>query len=762
MARSWRRIRYVAVLTVTILLVGLGAAYALYTVAGGGLDGDWRTVVFGGVMNEEPDSAPTPLPEMAPPADTPQLAADEPADPPVPEAAGTVVPVEEPVAAAEPQPEPAAVAAAAAAAPPAPLSEQVLERARSHAWARRFEEAEAAFDSAANLGGATAELILARARAIGWSGDYLRAAAAIRPVASATDATLELRMEEARYLWWSDQLVAADSALTAILADHPAAAEPRELRLLIREAAEPSASLARAWVADEDTPVHQLWLARALVREGQADQALAHYRAALEKPGAVPTDAIMEAVGVGLGQDSLALAASLLERYLAMRAPGADRAEVRLRLARALAWQGRFDEAVVHYDALMPGVDTPELRFERAQALAWSGHYTRARSDLDRVLRADPAHAPAFKLLGDLERWEGEPALALPHYRRAAELDPGVEGLSDGIRLARQQVEASRPDAPTAVQDITRVSPRWSITTEAFGDSESFRWIGANATRRWSVTEALALGLSVDQGWSQGPTLLGSDLHAFGLGTGASLTYALPSGLSLEARGGVRRFDDVQTFGTWGAGLRWVGLSGARLFMGYDHEPAVRHAGTFASLQAGAEMDRLSLGGGAPLGRDWSVDGQMEAQRFSTDSGDDDRFSGSLLVRRDLLPGLSLAGLVRGIASSERAPLSAEFGRLYWTPEYYVAPGVQLAYRASLAPRWGIGLRATPGYAFVREHDGGGIRRFGDNTATMETGLSITFAPRGWLFDLGADWGGAVPSGYQAAALRFQISSGGR
>jgi tetratricopeptide (TPR) repeat protein len=113
-------------------------------------------------------------------------------------------------------------------------------------------------------------------------------------------------------------------------------------------------------------------------------------------------------------------------------APAAEELGILLRQAREARDAGRWNEALVAYDAMLAQVATHETAlFERAQCLTWAGRYAEGREAWQRFRQAVPARTLDADLwAARLEAWDGRlgraQALLAPHVaaaRRQAVLD---------------------------------------------------------------------------------------------------------------------------------------------------------------------------------------------------------------------------------------------------------------------------------------------------------------------------------------------------
>jgi len=129
----------------------------------------------------------------------------------------------------------------------------------------------------------------------------------------------------------------------------------------------------------------------------------------------------------------------------------------------------------------------------------------------------------------------------------------------------------------------------------------------------------------------------------------------------------------------------------------------------------------------------------------------------SARLTRSLTNNLSAAVSISGLRARSSAPVLPEWGSLYWAPEYYVEPGLGLAYNTPLSGGFSLGAGAHMGYAFMRERLG--AQRFqGTGVPVFGGTLDLRYHTGPWSFDLSAGYGGAVTEGYRAGSLRLQAT----
>jgi tetratricopeptide (TPR) repeat protein len=186
-------------------------------------------------------------------------------------------------------------------------------------------------------------------------------------------------------------------------------------------------------------------LGNVLKERGQVDEALAHYRKALD-----------------IYPDCL-------------RAHG--------NLAATLYELGEVDQAIVHLKEAMrlqPGYATPHRRL--GEVLKGLGRVEEAVEQYRKALAIDPNLVRAHVELADLLRAAGQPSQAVEHYRRALVLDPHRADVHNdlGIALAMQ---GRLEEATTCFREAVRLRPDF---TDALGS------LGMVLVQQGRTQEALA------------------------------------------------------------------------------------------------------------------------------------------------------------------------------------------------------------------------------------------------------------------------------
>lgn len=174
-------------------------------------------------------------------------------------------------------------------------------------------------------------------------------------------------------------------------------------------------------------------IATGLMRRGALEQAIAHFRKAIELKSDFP-----------------------LANY---------------NLATALVSHGEFDEAVARLRVVLQEIrDSPNVYFTLGDALAHRGERNEAMANYRRALALDPTFADAHTNLANLLLEAGELSNAMEHYRNALRLQPKNPGAhyNLAVGLVRQgepdaaipelraalEIDPQYPDAQPLLQDL--------------------------------------------------------------------------------------------------------------------------------------------------------------------------------------------------------------------------------------------------------------------------------------------------------------------
>ena len=229
-----------------------------------------------------------------------------------------------------------------------------------------------------------------------------------------------------------------------------------------------SETLARhALRATRDNYLAEMDLGAAIHHAGQADEALAHYRAALEiKPDYAPAHNNLALVLAGQGRSEEAIAH--LGEALRLQ-PGY--ASAHYLIGTLLDQQGRAAEALAHYqEALRLQPDFPEAANDLGGLFAGQGRWNEAADCFARGIRLKPDYAEAHNNLGSAWLTFGKLPEAAEEFAAALRLKPGYidaqANLGKALYYQRRGTEAAphfaavlqaRPDSLEALDLLARI-----------------------------------------------------------------------------------------------------------------------------------------------------------------------------------------------------------------------------------------------------------------------------------------------------------------
>lgn len=623
-------------------------------------------------------------------------------------------------------------------------AQDALDRARAAASRGDRATAKRLYEELARRGVAPRALLIERASVLASFGEHAEAAALLRAALPRFRGDRELGMLAAQNAWWAQQPFVADSLLENVFGLDSADADAKRLRRTIRSSVEAPLTVAERWARESADARLQLGYARALVRAQRFGASIAPYRLALADP-AVRTDSLLlEAASAATAADSVQALEELTERYLARRP--AD-TEALLRLARAYSWRGDYTTALRHY-ARIPRMD-PAFRYEVAQALVWSRRETEAARLLEDVVAASPAHADAWKLLGDLAAWRGDWTQATAYYTQATRVQPGLAGLAEALTAAQAQAEEARRARFAGLPTDT-----YQVAMDGFADNQGFRWATTRASRAFVGAGASFRVTAQHQVLESGPT--GLRTRNPGASARVDATVRLRDAGQLDATGGVESYAGVRNFPVLGLAATVYDVFDMRVTAEVRHQPAAFRVASLAALQARATSTLLGIGASASRGK-LAVWTRAEGERIATITGDARRVSGVVALQRSLGPRLGATAGVSALAYDRAAPQVPGFGSAFWSPRYYVEPSVGVTYRTPVGGAWTLGTGATAGYGLVGER--AEDRRF-DRAAVPTGALSadLTYRTRRWDVGIEGSSGGAVAGGYRSNALRVQAT----
>jgi tetratricopeptide (TPR) repeat protein len=254
-------------------------------------------------------------------------------------------------------------------------------------------------------------------------------------------------------------------------------------------------------------------LGAALFKKGQVDEAIGHYQAALgSKPRSVETHSNIGLALLAKGQVDDATA-----HYSKAVEIRPDFEHAHYSLGTALARQGRTDEAIFHYrKALEIKPDDVDALVRLGEALASRGEIDGAIASYQRAIGIKPDHVDAHISLGNAAMARGQVDAAIVHYRQALDIMPdnadahynlGVaaaeQGQGDAAIAHFQKALHFKPDHAESHNNLGVVLARRGQGDQAIAHfeqalqfrpdyAEAHNNIGIALARRGQIDEAIA------------------------------------------------------------------------------------------------------------------------------------------------------------------------------------------------------------------------------------------------------------------------------
>jgi hypothetical protein len=449
---------------------------------------------------------------------------------------------------------------------------------------------------------------------------------------------------------------------------------------------------------------------------------------------ATPRELVRDSAYVMTSSGRLQAAIAVLDAWV--RDHPTDSA-VAIDLARLRARAGDWAGSIAQYTTLMEQHRTAQLLFERGQTYLWAGDTRRGEADLLASEAMSP-RAETQRQLGDHYRWQGDLARSASWYRLALRNAPGDTAVLNSMRLLDRAVDA-RLLLPGELAGSDFGSGAQVISDNAGFDLSSLRLSQAFGVPMGSST---VLTLSGEVRSASRMSLGGSEnqLEAYGVDASVSTragTSKLTAAVGMLDHGSlpsvVRGSFTADGF-----------LGSARL------RASVRRAPAYETLWAprmlgvaGSPSTTLATQGNLslPIGS-W---GELYATgEFLSVSDDNSRTAFQLALRRRL-PGWLSLGYAGSLMAYDRQT------SLYYSPARYFSQslGIELArYREQ---GLSFALRATPGYAWMREPAGTADSTTRDLSAfQFATGVELGYRRGAWDLLLSTGLSSGREGGYRS------------
>jgi tetratricopeptide (TPR) repeat protein len=554
---------------------------------------------------------------------------------------------------------------------------------------------------------------------------YDSAAANYRILIKADSTSFDAHLGLARALAWSNHPREAEPELHWLVQRRPSDSTLVAMLRLARNAYDPSSAEAAGWVAEDPGFVrYRLQLARALVREGHPERAMAQFDSVIAADAPAPLPLVREAAGTHASAGDSVGNARLLGKAVALSPHDPS---LRQSYAEALAWSGDRKAATRQYDTLLSTNPTPELLIARGQLHELLGDGDAAERDLTQaaVMRPSPE---AWVMLGDLYRWRGNAPRAREAYARAEMIHPGDAGAAAG--LEQLELAQRRQAAALLAQDVGVFT-----TSSYLGDNAGFGLYVAG------LANGVALGTHT-------ALTVGADLRRLGEASGQAAEIGLVNHFGrfrVAGDGGITRYDQLGSFG-YGA------LSAAGPWRNLWTSLEVRTGPTYQWLMSGSTLTYTGANGAltVPLGHAalsvgvdqmWLSDGNARTSlqfggRYPLGFGVSALYSGGMI-------GFSHAS------------------DLYWDPRRFTSHALGLEFATRRETGLSFSARVLPGIGLASAMFSDRADAADQHAAQLMSGFALDYRRRWWALTLDGDYANGVrQSGYHSAraSLRARIT----
>jgi len=478
---------------------------------------------------------------------------------------------------------------------------------------------------------------------------YAEAAREYRAILATRPGSYPARLGLAQALAWSKQHRAAENELRVLRAQHPGRREVAALLRSVRQSLEPGVREAAGWFADDPGhPAYRRALARALVREGRAREAVPHY-----------------------------------ERLISFDASPALMTEA----AQAMLEARQHDKAAAVLDrALQRAPSNAELLLIRAQLNLARRDLVAAEADALASLKSAPS-SRGYVLLGDLRRWRADYDHARAAYAYARRLGPTTAG----VRAASARLQRDERPILAFIPTDDRAGG-WHLRSGTVNDNAGVAYTTMGVRRELELRPGSSASVEVELRRMREQSAL-IDAQVSGAAWAVGVAHELVTGpwlVVLQGRGGFAHHFESSIPVVGVSVASWYGPWAFSLEVA--HRPAYPTLLTTAAIAAPDETplreSTFTAATGGPIG---IVDFAVSAQRAAL-SDDNQRTTFQVATRVPLTRNSSLIGALSGMRFDEASDR-------YWAPESYVAGAAGFELTTGKPLGFNIGVRALAGPA---------------------------------------------------------------
>jgi len=410
---------------------------------------------------------------------------------------------------------------------------------------------------------------------------------------------------------------------------------------------------------------------------------------------------------------------------------------VAIDLARLRARAGDWPGSIAQYSALIEQHRTAQLLFERGQTYLWSGDARRGEADLLASEGLAP-RADTERQLGDHYRWQGDFARSASWYRRAMRNAPADSSVRNSMQLLDRAIDA-RLLLPGEL-----AGSDFGSGVQVVSDNAGFELYSLRLSQAFAVPMGASsvMTLSGEMRSATQMSLAGSESQLDAYGFDGSLSTRVGAS-KVSATLGMIDHGNVPS--VLRGSLSVDGFVGnARLKASVRRTPAYESLWAPRMLGvAGSPATALQTQGNVSL--PFGNAGELYLMgEFLGVSDDNTRVAFQLAMRRRLVMSLSL--LYAGSMMSYDRQTA-----LYYSPARYLSQSVGLELARYREQGLSFALRATPGYAWMREPAGTADSTTQDLSVFQFTsGLELGYRRGAWDLLLSTGLSSGREGGYRS------------
>ena len=449
---------------------------------------------------------------------------------------------------------------------------------------------------------------------------------------------------------------------------------------------------------------------------------------------ATPRQLVRDSAYVMVSSGRLQAAITVLDTWV--RQNPSDSA-VAIDLARLRARAGDWPGSIAQYSALIEQHRTAQLLFERGQTYLWAGDARRGEADLLASEGLAP-RADTERQLGDHYRWQGDFARSASWYRRALRNAPADTSVRNSMQLLDRAIDA-RLLLPGEL-----AGSDFGSGVQVVSDNAGFELYSLRLSQAFAVPMGASsvMTLSGEMRSATRMSLAGSESQLDAYGFDGSLSTRVGAS-KVSATLGMIDHGNVPSILRGSFSVDGF-VGNARLKASVRRTPAYESLWSPRMLGvAGSPATALQTQGNVSLPFGTAGELYLMGEHLGV-SDDNTRVAFQLAMRRRL--GMSLSVLYAGSIMSYDQQTA-----LYYSPARYLSQSVGLELARYREQGLSFALRATPGYAWMREPAGTADSTTRDLSVFQFTsGLELGYRRGAWDLLLSTGLSSGREGGYRS------------